>query len=151
MRFFLCVENDLLLDGLTDLFETLGVYRLFHFRPKPRNPFFENRKFQLLKPEVENMLDKKRIQFCSVSPILLFSYFEQGRHQRRLKIFAPYVIVYGHTRTKMILAATRFEKSKNEDGALITETDELSDEIFFDFRFGYFQLPVSEKQPTSGF
>ena len=148
---FLCVQNDLLLDGLTDLFETLGVYRLFHFRPKPRNPFFENRKFQLLKPEVENMLDKKRIQFCSVSPILLFSYFEQGRHQRRLKIFAPYVIVYGHTRTKMILAATRFEKSKNEDGALITETDELSDEIFFDFRFGYFQLPVSEKQPTSGF
>ena len=45
----------------------------------------------------------------------------------------------------MILAATRFEKSKNEYGALITETDELSDEIFFDFRFGYFQLPVSEK------
>ena len=109
------------------------------------SPFFENRKFQLSKPEVENMLDKKRIQFCRVSPILLFSYFEQGRHQRRLKIFAPYVIVYGHTRTKMILAATRFEKSKNEDGALITETDELSDEIFFDFRFGYFQLPVSEK------
>merc|ERR1711917_18387 len=97
------------------------------------------------------MLDKKRIQFCSVSPILLFSYFEQGRHQRRLKIFAPYVIVYGHTRTKMILAATRFEKSKNEDRTLITETDELSDEIFFDFRLGYFQLPVSEKQPTSGF
>ena len=89
--------------------------------------------------------DEKRIQFCSVSPILLFEYFEQGRRQRLLKIFAPYVTVYGHTRTKMILAATRFEKSKNEDGALITETDELSDEIFFDFRFGYFQLPVSEK------
>ena len=67
-----------------------------------------------------------------------------------MKIFAPYVIVYGHTRTKMILAATRFEESKNEDTTLITKTDELSDEIFFDFRFRSFQLPVSEKQPTSG-
>ena len=114
-------------------------------------PFFENRKFQLSKPEVENMLDGKRIQFCSVSPILLFSYLEQGRHQRLLKIFAPHVTVYRHTRTKMILAATRFEKSKNEDRTLITKIDELSDEIFFDFRFGCFQLPVSEKQPTSGF
>ena len=34
--------------------------------------FFENRKFQLSKPEVENMIDKKRKQFCSVSHILLF-------------------------------------------------------------------------------
>ena len=68
-----------------------------------------------------------------------------------MKIFAPYVIVYGHTRTKMVLAATRLEKSKNEDRTLITKTDELSDEIVFDFRFGCFQLPVFEKQPTSGF
>ena len=67
-----------------------------------------------------------------------------------MKIFAPYVTVYGHTRTKMILATTRIEKSKNEDTTLITKTDELSDEIFFDFRFRCFQLPVSEKQPTSG-
>ena len=67
-----------------------------------------------------------------------------------MKIFAPYVTVYGHTRTKMILAATRFEESKNEDTTLITKTDELSDEIFFDFRFRCFQLPVSEKQLTSG-
>ena len=67
-----------------------------------------------------------------------------------MKIFAPYVTVYGHTQTKMILAANRFEKSKNEDRTLITKTDELSDEIFFDFRFRSFQLPVSEKQPTSG-
>jgi len=67
-----------------------------------------------------------------------------------LKIFAPYVIVYGHTRTKMILAATRLEQSKNEDRTLITKTHELSDEILFDFRFRCFQLPVSEKQSTSG-
>ena len=67
-----------------------------------------------------------------------------------MQIFAPYVRVYGHTRAKMILAATRLEKSKNEDRTLITKTDELSDEIFFDFRFGCFQLPVSEKQSTSG-
>ena len=67
-----------------------------------------------------------------------------------MKIFAPYVIVYGHTRTKMILAATRLEQSKNEDRTLITKTHELSDEILFDFRFRCFQLPVSEKQSTSG-
>ena len=95
------------------------------------------------------MLDEKRIQFCNVSHILLFRYFEQERCQRLLKIFAPYVTVYGHTRTKMVLAATRFEKSKNEDRTLITKTHGLSDEIFFDFRFRCFQLPVFEKQPTS--
>ena len=67
-----------------------------------------------------------------------------------MKIFAPYVIVYGHTRTKMIIAATSIEKSKNEDRTLITKTHELSDEILFDFRLRCFQLPVSEKQSTSG-
>ena len=67
-----------------------------------------------------------------------------------MKIFAPYVIIYGHTRTKMILAADRIEKSKNEDRTLITKTHELSDEILFDFRLRCFQLPVTEKQPTSG-
>ena len=50
----------------------------------------------------------------------------------------------------MILAATRIEKSKNEDRTLITKTHELSDEILFDFRLRRFQLPVSKKQPTSG-
>ena len=113
--------------------------------------FFGNRKLKTSKPEVENESDEKRIQFCSVSPILLFEYFEQGRRQRLLKIVAPYVTVYGHNQTKMILAANRFEQSKNEDRTFITKTDELSDEIVFDFRFGCFQLPVFEKQPTSGF
>ena len=57
---FLCVQNDLLLDGLTDLFETLGVYRVwpgllhgvhFDFRSKPKN-----RKLAVFrKPEVENI------------------------------------------------------------------------------------------------
>ena len=50
----------------------------------------------------------------------------------------------------MILSATRIEKSKNEDRTLITKTHELSDESLFDFRSRFFQLPVSEKQPTSG-
>ena len=67
-----------------------------------------------------------------------------------MKIFAPYVIIYGHIRTKMILATTRIEKSKNEDRTLITKTHELSDKIRFDFRLRCFQLPVSEKQLTSG-
>ena len=67
-----------------------------------------------------------------------------------MKKFVSHVTVYGYTQTKMILAATRIEKSKNEDRTLITKTDELSDEIHFDFRFRSFQLPVCEKQPTSG-
>ena len=67
-----------------------------------------------------------------------------------MKIFAPYVIVYGHIRSKMILAADRIEKSRNEDRTLITKTHKLSDEILFDFRLRCFQLPVSEKQLTSG-
>ena len=50
----------------------------------------------------------------------------------------------------MILATDRIEKSKNEDGTLITKTHELSDEIILDFRLRCFQLLVSEKQPTSG-
>ena len=50
----------------------------------------------------------------------------------------------------MIIAVTRIESSKNEDRTLITKTRELSDEIRFDFRFRSFQLPVCEKQPTSG-
>ena len=65
-----------------------------------------------------------------------------------MKNFAPYVIVYGHTRTKMVLAATRLEKSKNEDRTLITKTDELSDEIIFNFRFSKnSQLPVFRFRP----
>ena len=50
----------------------------------------------------------------------------------------------------MIIAVTRIESSKNEDRTLITKTRELFDEICFDFRFCSFQLPVCEKQPTSG-
>ena len=96
------------------------------------------------------MLDEKRIKFCCVSTILLFWYFEQGRRQRLLKNFVSYVTVYGYTRTKMILASTRIEKSKNEDRTLITKTHELSDEILFDFRFRWLELPVHEKQLTSG-
>ena len=35
---------------------------------------------------------------------------------------------------KRVLVATRFEKSTIEDRTPIIKTDELSDEIFFDFR-----------------
>ena len=144
---FLCVQIDLLLDGWTDSHETFGVYIvrpgllhgvLFDFRselPNRKLAVFRTPEVENTEPEVENVLDEKRIQSCSVSPILLFWNFEQGRHQRLLKIFASYVTVYEHTRTKMILAATRFQKWKNEDRTLIIEIDELSDEIFFDFRF----------------
>ena len=87
---FRCVTQDLRHQWI-DLDETLGAYRVdpdimqrhifdFRFRPQTGNrPFFENRKFLSLKPEVENMLNEKRIQFCSVSHILLFRYFDQGR------------------------------------------------------------------------
>ena len=115
----------------------------FRFRPQTGNrPFFENRKFLSLKPEVENMLNEKRIQFCSVSHILFFRYFDQGRRQGLLKIFAPYVIVYGHTRPKMILAATRIEESKNEDMTLITK--------LMSFPIDTFRLPIT-MIGTSGF
>ena len=100
--------------------------------------FFRNRKLKIPEPEVDNMLDEKRIQFCNVSPILILRYFDHGRRQRLLKTFAPYGRVYRQTRTKMILAATRFEKSKNEDSTFITKTRELSDEILFDFRLRTF-------------
>ena len=50
----------------------------------------------------------------------------------------------------MILASTGIEKPKNEDRTLNTKIHGLSNEILFNFRFRYFQLPVSEKQPTSG-
>ena len=72
MRCILCVQSYLLLDGWTDLPETLGIYTtrpgllhgaLFHFRSEPQNrklAVFENRKSE---PEIENILDEKRIKF----------------------------------------------------------------------------------------
>ena len=107
--------------------------------------FSINRKFKISEPEVKNIPDRKRIKFQVVSKISVWWYFEQGRRQRLLKIFAPYVLVYGHTRTKMVLVVTRIEISKNEDRTLITKTHELSDEILFDFRFRWLELPVFEK------
>ena len=65
MRFILCVKIDLLLDGWTDLHEILGVDIV---RPG-------------LLHEVHfdsNVSDEKKIQFCSVSSILLFEYFHLG-------------------------------------------------------------------------
>ena len=127
------------------------VYCLGYFSTSGRNfetgswLFFGNRKLKISEPEVENMFGEKRMQFCTISPILLFWYFDHGRRQRLLKIFAPYGRVYRHTRTKMILATTRIEISKNEDRTLITKTHELSDEILFDFRFRWLELPVCEK------
>ena len=43
------------------------------------------------------------------------------------------------------------KESKNEDKTLNTKIHGLLNEILFDFRFRCYQLPVSEKQPTSGF
>ena len=122
--------------------------QLFDFRFRPQTGsglFFANRKLERSEPEVENELDAKRIKFWCVSTILLFCYFEQGRRKRLLKKFVSYVTVYEYAWTKMIIAVTRIESSKNEDRTLITKTRELSDEIRFDFRFRFFQLPVCEK------
>ena len=107
--------------------------------------FFINRKFKISEPEVKNIPDRKRIKFQVISKISVRWYFEQEWRQRLLKKFAPHVLVYGHTRIKMILVATRIEKSKNEDRSLITKIHELSDEILFDFRFRWLELPVWEK------
>ena len=107
--------------------------------------FFINRKFKISEPEVKNIPDRKRIKFQVVSKITVWWYFELGKRQRLLKNLASYVLVYGHTRTKMILVITRIEISKNEDRTLITKTHELSDEILIDFRFRWLELPVFEE------
>ena len=49
----------------------------------------------------------------------------------------------------MILAANRFEKSKNEYRTLITKTDELSDEIFSDFKPEIGQFSANRKFQSS--
>ena len=51
-----------------------------------------------------------------------------------MKIFALNVRVYGHTGTKIILASTRIEKSKNEDRTLNTKIHGLLN--------GILRLPV---------
>ena len=58
------------------------------------------------------------------------------------KFFAHYVIIYEHTRSKMILAATRIEESKNEGMTLITK--------LMSFPIDTFRLPIT-MIGTSGF
>ena len=48
------------------------------------------------------------------------------------------------------LAPPLIKISKNEDCTYTTEFHSLFVKLNFDFRFRCFQLPVSEKQPTSG-
>ena len=50
----------------------------------------------------------------------------------------------------MILVPIRIEESKNEDMTITTKTHELSNEILFDFRSRWLELPVYEKQLISG-
>ena len=75
-----------------------------------------NRKLKISEPEVKNMFEEKRVQFCSVSSILLFRYFNQGRRQRLLKNFASYVRLYTHTRKKwfLLLPGLKNDKTKIE-------------------------------------
>ena len=82
--FFLRLIPLLLRDYKLDWDETLGVYTVhpqllhrqifdFGFRPQTGNRlFFEKRKFQKIETGSRNMLDEKRIQFCSASHILVF-------------------------------------------------------------------------------
>ena len=93
------------------------------------------------------MLIKKSTKFYSISIVLLLRYFDQERRQSLLKIFGPYVRVYGHARTKMILVPPVIDISKNKDMTLIAKTHELFNRTFFDFRFRRFPFPVFEKRP----
>ena len=87
----------------------------FRFRPQTGSRlFFANRKLERSEPEVENVLDEKRIKFCCVSAILLFCYFEQGRRQRLLKNFASYVRLYTHTRKKWFLWLPGLKNNKTK-------------------------------------
>ena len=72
----------------------------------------------------------------------IFLYFDQGRRKGLLKIFAHYIIIYEHTRPKMIPAATRIEESKNEGMTLITK--------LMSFPIDTFRLPIT-MIGTSGF
>lgn len=49
------------------------------------------------------------------------------------------------------LAPSMVKISKKQDRTYSTELHSLFAKHIFNFRFRYFQLPVSEKQPTSGF
>ena len=73
-----------------------------------------NRKLKISEPEVKNMFEEKRVQFCSVSSILLFRYFIQGRRQRLLKNFASYVRLYTHTRKKWFLWLPGLKNNKTK-------------------------------------
>ena len=91
------------------------------------------------------MLIEKSTKFYSISIVLLLQYFDQERRHSLPKIFGPYVRVYGHARTKMILVPPMVEISKNEDRTLITKNHELFNRTLFDFRLRLFPLPVLEK------
>ena len=84
MRSILCVTQQLLLDLLTDSNETWRVHavhpwllqrQLFDFRfllQTGSGLFFEDRKFQKSKPEVEKHPIGKLVGFCNETPIFVF-------------------------------------------------------------------------------
>ena len=125
--------------------KTLRVYvfhpqllhrQLFDFRFRPQTGsglFSETGSWKHRNRKSKLSLVKRVVKFCCASTIFLFLYFDQGRRQRLLKIFDLSVRVYGHTGTKMILASTRIEKSKNEDRSLNTKIHGLLNEILFGF------------------
>ena len=117
---------------------------VFDFRPQPSDrkcTFFKNRKLKISEPEVESMLIVKNKKIYNIGIILFLRYFDQGRRQSLPKIFAPYVRVYGHARTKMILVPPMVDISKNENRTLITKMSFLieyfltSGSDYFHFRF----------------
>ena len=113
MRCILCVKS-YLLDGWTDLHETLGLYTtrpgllqgvFFYFRSELHNRkicyFWWTGSWKYRNRKSKICLMKREYNFEST--ILLFRYFNQGRRQRLLKNFASYVRVYTHTRKKWFL------------------------------------------------
>ena len=90
MRSILCVTQQLLLDLLTDSYETWRVYavhswllqrQLFNFRYRPQTGsglFFGNRKLKTSQPEVETYLIGKLMNFRNESPIFVFRFLNPG-------------------------------------------------------------------------
>ena len=113
------------------------------FRPEV-GQFFENRKFQSLKPEVDKYLIGKLVSFCNESPIFVFWFLNPGGHQNH---FCPGMSIYSYIESKnfqKLLAPLMFKIPPNWHCTYDLEFDSLSFWNIFDFRFRKFQLPVHE-------
>ena len=114
-------------------------YWIGYFSTSSRN-FITGKLTIFGEPEVKNMFKEKKVQFCSVSTILLYRYLNQGRRRRLLKNCASYVrvLVYTHTRKKWFLWLPGLKNNKTKIVQKSTSSNEIastSGSNVFYFRF----------------